>query len=144
MNTFVLNQQDTYWSEQDVATSIEPNVSVAELLRRCTFMQCFECSSVHIMDCYNEKYECEECFRTVDWKHAIKNKEELWLNTKQLAHLLNTHSTPNKIIKMLMRVYLNEDDLTDTNVKSLRNRVMLLANINPHSVTMQELRDMGI
>lgn len=82
-------------------------MSILENLKQFTYLECFECCSVHKMNYYDNEYECEECYRTESFDNIDKN--EILINWKSLKNYILNHETPKKTIKIFTSKILNQN-----------------------------------
>lgn len=87
-----------------------------KLISAATYVNCYECSSVHDMnyvsswhsqeECY--VYQCEECYRELSFNDAM-NKKEVVIDWNSAKEYIAKSKTPKKLIKMFIDRILEED-----------------------------------
>jgi len=76
-------------------------MTLTEQIKKCTYIECLQCGSVHTMDYMNSEYMCEECYRIVNIKD-ITDYNDIQVHWKTLKNLVIKSNTPKKIIKILL------------------------------------------
>lgn len=59
---------------------------ITEILKEFTYLECFECCSVHEMRYSMGTYMCEECYREVEHENA--QKEDILVKWRELKEFL--------------------------------------------------------
>ncbi len=83
--------------------------SLVNQVKRCTYINCLECSSYNGMwyDCNNNEYVCEECYKIIHFTCA--DNDEIELNLRKFQELILNCKTPKKAIKIFIDKILKKD-----------------------------------
>lgn len=89
-------------------------LEILDSVRRCTYLECFECCSIHRMDYSNGAYMCEECYREVKPEEIKNPMETVRMNWRKFRDLVADSNHPKQRIKMLIcKVFKMPFELTD-------------------------------